>query len=190
MVLVMIAKKVKHILAHNVKAVVAHIVVDMEQSQNKKQKTKAKEIMKATELRANELRIGNLVNINEETRIDNTNELPLINPLFKIERIDEDGEIIIYSEINNLHIFCDLESIEPIPLTEEWLLKFGFERQENNWKTLDLHFATIGWEKLAGITLSFEKESIYLPHIKYVHQLQNLYFALTGEELTFKQQEQ
>jgi hypothetical protein len=72
---------------------------------------------------------------------------------------------------------------KPILLTEEWLLKFGFEKMENNWKCLDLHFATISWERLAGLTLSFEKESTYLPHIKYVHQLQNLHFALTGEEL-------
>jgi hypothetical protein len=75
---------------------------------------------------------------------------------------------------------------EPIPITEEWLLKFGFERQENNWKTLNLHFATIGWERLALTVLSFDKDSIYLPHIKYVHQLQNLYFSLTGEELIIK----
>jgi hypothetical protein len=73
--------------------------------------------------------------------------------------------------------------IEPIPLTEEWLIKFGFKK------------VYYGWEK--G---SFEVESrgdIYLYSIncneytdgmpfKYVHQLQNLYFALTGEELTIK----
>jgi hypothetical protein len=142
-------------------------------------------------MKANELRIGNLVNINEETRIDNTNELPLINPLFKIERIDEDGEIIIYSEINNLHIHCDLESIQPITLIEEWLLKFGFELSPNG-----------KYHILAGkILIDYDVNNKWVDlvkrvnfntfiHIEYVHQIQNLYFALTGEELTLKQQKQ
>jgi hypothetical protein len=137
--------------------------------------------MKATELRANELRIGNLVNINEETRIDNTNELPLINPLFKIERIDEDGEIIIYSEINNLHIHCDLESIQPIPLTEEWLLKFGFEKKK------DVYFIKRGIRLYPIRDLYYRGEFPIKRDIIFIHQLQNLYFALMGEELTIKQ---
>ena len=37
------------------------------------------------------------------------------------------------------------------------------------------------------ILLCLENDSTYLRDIKYVHQLQNLYFALTGEELTIKQ---
>jgi hypothetical protein len=116
-------------------------------------------------MKAQELRIGNLVRNN------------LNGEILKPCDVLCDG--INTDKIEGLNYGF----IEPIPLTEEWLFKFGFERQENNWKTLDLHFATIGWEKLAGIALSFEKESIYLPHIKYVHQLQNLYFALTNEEL-------
>ena len=66
---------------------------------------------------------------------------------------------------------------QPIPLTEEWLLKFGFERK-------------IGWDDL----IYYAKNNVDLYeflsgyeycdfHIKHVHQLQNLYFALTGEEL-------
>jgi hypothetical protein len=68
---------------------------------------------------------------------------------------------------------------EPIPLTEEWLLKFGFEEWDKN-----------AWQK--GFDLSIHKiDSIFWYNnnginvlIKYVHQLQNLCFALTGEELT------
>jgi len=85
---------------------------------------------------------------------------------------------------------CNVDKLklQPIPLTEEWLLKFGFEKIENNWKVLDLYFGIISWERLAGTMFCLEKESIFLPHIKYVHQLQNLYFALTGEELTITKQ--
>jgi hypothetical protein len=70
----------------------------------------------------------------------------------------------------------------PITLTEERLLRFGFEsnsyqdRYENN----VIH---IECNKTRGFTeLWIER----MPHIKYVHQLQNLYFALTGQELELK----
>jgi hypothetical protein len=65
-------------------------------------------------------------------------------------------------------------------LTEEWLIKFGFEKTP-------LHYF-----KKDGIILSVEdfyyecflgSNSVI---IKYVHQLQNLYFALTNQELEVK----
>jgi hypothetical protein len=142
-------------------------------------------------MKPTELRIKNLVNINELTRIDNTNELPLINPLFKIERIDEDGEIIIYSEINNLHIHCDLESIQPIPLTEEWLLNFGFKKIGVNFQLKSFCL----WYSSSEICYVWRFMNVWEIEgrkvcLNNVHQLQNFWFALTGEELTFKQQEQ
>jgi hypothetical protein len=74
---------------------------------------------------------------------------------------------------------------EPIPLTEEWLLKFGFEEfglsirvdvnrgDELCFYTQEkrLRYQTKG----SGFTRDY--------NILYVHQLQNLYFALTGQEL-------
>jgi hypothetical protein len=85
-----------------------------------------------------------------------------------------------------------LTEIKPIPLTEEWLLKFGFEinrqtKEENNiwrrnWEEGRFEVEQIG----AGFFLW--DNYCYGTKIKYVHQFQNLYFALTGEEL--KQQEQ
>ena len=83
----------------------------------------------------------------------------------------------------------------PIPLTEEWLLKFGFIK--NTYPNLHWFKCLDNGDKLS-ITehkqygsnkhLSFYfncggYSSIDLQLIN-VHQLQNLYFALTGEELT------
>ena len=81
---------------------------------------------------------------------------------------------------------------QPIPLTEEWLLKFCFEYIE--------HYTNYRIPTNAGYCNSiqlYENEwhynndssdagCYYVATIKYVHQLQNLYFALTGEELIFK----
>jgi len=85
-----------------------------------------------------------------------------------------------------------VEAIKPIPLTEELLLKFGF---------VNVHV-----DHRAPNHKAFEKEAMHLKiyytgqigiwwinqHITTittkVHQLQNLYFALTGEELTIIEQ--
>ena len=112
---------------------------------------------------AQELRIGNLV-------------------------LDEHREIIVVSQIfsyNEGHIRCaddnahDFEEITPIPLTEEWLLKFGFFRKGLCFckYCFDIELQMDSW----NFSLS---DSNYAFEMKYVHQLQNLYYALTGKELT------
>ena len=65
--------------------------------------------------------------------------------------------------------------IEPIPLTEEWLLKFGFKKNSE--------FYENGKVILIEENNSFHLAFLNCSSIKYVHQLQNLYFALCGEEL-------
>lgn len=74
-------------------------------------------------------------------------------------------------------------SIEPIELTEEWLIKFGFEL---NGSMYSKYPDTVIDEKLLWIGIYSDKmeydAEFYCP--KYVHQLQNFYFALTGKELT------
>lgn len=71
---------------------------------------------------------------------------------------------------------------EPIPITEEWLSRFGFE-------TFGKWFILKNLPKIQiSISLYYNKCTIgsdeeYYVNIQHVHQLQNLYFALTGEEL-------
>jgi hypothetical protein len=63
---------------------------------------------------------------------------------------------------------------KPIPLTEEWLFKFGFERKYDTcfqYKDFILNDKFI----MMDIDITIQ--------LKYVHELQNLYFALTREEL-------
>jgi hypothetical protein len=80
-----------------------------------------------------------------------------------------------------------LEDFEPIPLTEEWLLKFGFEKavDENIWVNKSSYqslFYQLTFNSQIGASL-YEDSHWIKSNIQYVHQLQNLYFALTNEEL-------
>lgn len=111
-------------------------------------------------IKANELRIGNLVHTN-----------------FEREKQITDIKPIDFRE-NYLNLY------DPIPLTEEWLLKFGFEKENI------LSDGTISFKFNPYFYFNpLKKEGyicIHTPPIKYVHQLQNLYFSLTGEELRSK----
>lgn len=72
---------------------------------------------------------------------------------------------------------------KPIPLTEEWLLKLGFNKSKFSSNCFKI---TNGYKfDFAGGEVLY-LDSIRLEHIKYIHQLQNLHFALGGEELTLK----
>ena len=75
----------------------------------------------------------------------------------------------------------NFDYIKPIPLTEEWLIKFGFETDNIEWWngliSIGIYKDGLFYCPTGEISLRIGKE------IQYVNQLQNLYFALTGEEL-------
>ena len=66
----------------------------------------------------------------------------------------------------------------PIPLTEEWLECFGFKYSDLNG---DSGLWKIPPFQIYGKYNQFIYD--YRLDVNYVHQLQNLYFALTGQEL-------
>ncbi len=70
---------------------------------------------------------------------------------------------------------------EPIPLTEDWLLKFGFVNGEKE------HFSFTKNMDLRILGSEADYNGIWFGRLESVHQLQNLYFALTGEELTVRE---
>lgn len=107
------------------------------------------------------------------------------------------GQGVVYvSNIGYHHL------MEPIPLTEEWLKRFGFKHGEKSWfighsdYTYHLQGRNAVGFKDGGYFMGIrfddwdpDPETInkFTYDVKYVHQLMNLYFALTGEELTLKE---
>lgn len=74
----------------------------------------------------------------------------------------------------------DLTSIKPIPLTEEWLLKFGFVCKNVGYLCDNFYID----DDFYICVLRFNCED-YIK-VSSVHQLQNIYFTLTGKELEIK----
>jgi hypothetical protein len=76
---------------------------------------------------------------------------------------------------------------EPIPLTEEWLVRFGFDHCLNGWWcSKELINVKLSKHGVIEVFLSGSDTDLAFYGISYLHQLQNLYFAITGEELELK----
>lgn len=79
--------------------------------------------------------------------------------------------------------------LKPIQLNEEWLLKFGFDKR-TNYQFIGNKITIESWNHKASFDVRLrlsEESSVIICEIKYVHQFQNLTFALTGEELKIKE---
>lgn len=126
----------------------------------------------------NELRIGNYIKFH-----GNSTDYHKMTLLDFAEIHDDSSEMQYYN---------------PIPITEEILLKFGFEERKhengNSYKLL-IHYHN-GYKDyidmcnkgswISFITTNGSDGWVFPKEIKYVHQLQNIYYSLTYKELTFK----
>lgn len=79
---------------------------------------------------------------------------------------------------------------ESIPLTDIWLIKFGFKEERNSEfvKFWELNSVTLYHEYYIHTStgreyIVLENEGKKYQEIAYVHELQNLYYVLTGNDL-------
>lgn len=98
---------------------------------------------------------------------------------------------ISYHEIRLLTVATEKPNYKPITISEEWLLKLGFEINEDNfygWLGIKLNenMSLVCMYGFQGISLATSAIHEEFEHIQYVHQLQNLYFSLTGKHLPLK----
>jgi hypothetical protein len=121
----------------------------------------------------NELRIGNFI---KGPLTINGVFYPNIAPLESTELQLKLEHFVWFKANPDLY-----KSIEPIPLNEEWMLKFSHAKDhELKW---NLHQYVMVVKRYEKYFLYFGDKG-YLLDVKFVHQLQNICFSLTGEELT------
>lgn len=119
-------------------------------------------------MKANELRIGNYFNgdVAEEITIVKATAKDILD--FSDDPLDD--------------------YYKPIPLTEEWLERFGFKKPFDYW---EFHKGKIFFDiaiKDGKYYYIFDCNYRVGQYINSVHCLQNLFFALTGEELEIKEE--
>ncbi|MFK2514386.1 hypothetical protein ACIXSV_07395 [Bacteroides fragilis] len=129
-------------------------------------------------MEAKELRLGNYVKLSKDYQYVGIT-IPS-GTIFKVESI----------ETNSLYLKCNIKDgtfygkipvsmVEPIPLTEELLLKSGFTKE---YYGRYLHNDGVDDDKLFASINSAEYPLSRTP-IEYLHQLQNIYLDLSGKEL-------
>lgn len=121
-------------------------------------------------MKASELRLGNWVNN---------------NPRDGVITVFSNDKCVIRHKAGIDRAF--IEELQPIPLTKEWLLNLGFKKDvDGSFMKNDI---SIFLDKRFKTNLFLQENQdnfkwfSYECKIQYVHQLQNLYFALTGDEL-------
>ena len=120
-------------------------------------------------LKASDLRIGNFIKVISSTKT------------FDSFITQAKGYDIVRIEEKSFNHW----NYEPVILDEGWLLKLGFSEiggcNEKNFTNGDYN---IFINSIGEVNFLFFREGDWYQKLSYVHQLQNLYFALTGSELT------
>ena len=123
-------------------------------------------------INAKELRIGNLVEYRITDKFDDRKEW------WEVSEIDAD-DVHWLSKVD-----AKDEDFRPIPITEEWLFKFGYRKKH------DIYYKNNSLLRFIGNEVFYSRGEIddaefqeYITSVKYLHQLQNLFFALTNKEL-------
>jgi hypothetical protein len=155
--------------------------------------------METKELKCTDLRIGNLIDY-----------FGYIVKVDTLEFFDGKERVGGINTTEGDRVFDKPSYFEPIELTEEVLLKIGFEKVHKkkivglnvnefilNNDINDSKFGNISYHLFgSGNSLIFiehgdyyegkDNDCIYKLDVKYLHQLQNAYFILTGQELNIK----
>ena len=124
-------------------------------------------------INAKELRIGNLVEYKITDKFDERKEW------WEVSEIDAD-DIHWLSKVDT-----NDDDFRPIPITEEILFNFGYGKNH------DIYYKNNSLLRFIGNEVFYSRGEIddaefqeYISSVTYVHQLQNLHFALTQRELT------
>jgi hypothetical protein len=130
-------------------------------------------------MKTNELRIGNRIKYCDDGKECIITGIPGANlDVQGLEVLFDDGE----------ETWIELDQFEPIPLTEEWLERMGFTYEDE-----EIYYIRLDENNVLAYDLTdkdFAVTGLWAEHkINHVHELQNLYFALTGEELKIKDDE-
>ena len=138
-------------------------------------------------MKPQESRIGNLVCYNGK--------------VVKVEQITK-RKIGYHTKPNETRMnYARLCEVEPIPITEELLLKIGFKKKRDGYLhysdhndefsiKFDLGYAFIEYANLCfnpeDVTETNYGSSLEFPNTLHLHTLQNIWYLLTGKELEIK----
>lgn len=139
---------------------------------------------KTDKMEVEDLRIGNFINFEGD--------------FYTVEQICFDG----WLQLDNGQLNTYISECTPIEITEEWLMKLGFKKHKNiigsyiktpkntakgyGFRLHTQHPFDELFSEIYEIYMLESQIHVY-GGLKYIHHLQNLYYALTSEELKYKE---
>lgn len=145
--------------------------------------------MESYRLKKNELRIGNLLHY---PNYDNDGK----DRVFRVRDIYTDDDKVGLTNGIIMLPSSRLKYLKPIPISGEMLIKLGFIKGKckfgDNYVLIrndyEIYFVIEQWVDTNSKWINHWhiKYTVKPFNIKYIHQLQNLFFAMTGEELVYK----
>jgi len=127
-------------------------------------------------IKASELKIGSLVARKNHRNVD---------VIGIVRSITKEGTICLEQPDEEVFEDCDLY---PVPLTNYWLTRFGIKNRGDHYlapheiSLREENENSIGWTVTLGLQSAFHLSR----RISFIHELQLLFFALTGEDLSLK----
>lgn len=132
-------------------------------------------------IQANEIKIGNR----------------FIRELHNSHGLEYDHDFILTEEwmgkLFGDNVSIALQDLNPIPLSKEVLFAYGFEKENNGWHInkptsyTQPYFSLFDKNYGEGeLSLFLNGSDLPMPEIKYLHELQNLYYALTKTKIIYQ----
>ena len=146
-------------------------------------------------IKVNELRLNNIVTVDNPEYHPRLKDVPLRVKEVICNHIDNEEEYVISLEHvsmipNKLYstYWQFIGFIKPIELTEDVLMKCGFRKHKLMGYDSNFTYSIFMGGEVINITAIYNADFSIMLHsvarkIKYLHELQNLYYAITKEEL-------
>ncbi len=133
-------------------------------------------------MKAEELRLGNLVS-DKDGVVGKLIEVRLRDGFYYlhvsyIEPKGDEHELILTTE-------SGFEFFNPIPISFDFFVKLGIRTSSTIGGFERLQIEYIRFEDELECWGAYMNDNLICHNLRYVHQIQNLHFALTGEELQF-----
>jgi hypothetical protein len=144
-------------------------------------------------MKANELRIGNWVEIDNEKYHNPMKGIPMIvTGIADAKGLDNEKShsISLQKKDGCMGFNQFIKFIKPISINIEWLNKLGFSNDDGSGGTYEVFDKKMDNNSRMDIEYDLSINiyqgsfsELRITHIQFIHELQNLWFALTGEEL-------
>lgn len=126
-------------------------------------------------MKTNELRIGNIVETWDSDYPRGENNM-FINRIIGIGQ-----KTVVFSDSSHAGYL----EIEGIRITDEWLIKLGFEKKDTVFSKIWIRKDSSSYYDSGELCRStgLDEDAVFSVSVQYVHELQNAWFVFESEEL-------